>query len=274
MNNTRLIVFTDLDGSLLDHESYTTEPANEALALLKTHGIPLIFNTSKTRAETIALREQLNNEDPFATENGSCLSVPEHYFSNAPNSSSEPAFQTTVFGSLYSQVRQALRQIREEYGFEFAGFSDMTANEVSACTGLDLEEAERARERDCSEPLIWNDSDDNLILFQRLLDARGLYLTQGGRFHHVASAGNKGLAVQWLKDHFQAENPDCNFITIGLGDGTNDLPMLEVVDKPVLIRSDHGHAPKCSHIKNLLTTSAPGPAGWNEAVIKLVHELL
>ncbi|WP_281646415.1 HAD-IIB family hydrolase [Parendozoicomonas sp. Alg238-R29] len=271
MNDTKLLVFTDLDGTLLDHDSYTTAPAGEALALLKEHRIPLIFNTSKTRAEAAHLREQLGNSDPFATENGSCLSIPDHYFSGV---GSNETCHTTIFGSFYSQVRQALCNIRSEYGFEFTGFGDMTVNEVSACTGLDLEESERAKERDCSEPLIWSDSDENLELFQRLLTARNLHLTQGGRFHHVSSSGDKGLAVKWLTDHFRGEFPDTQFITIGLGDGANDLPMLEAVDYPVLISSDHGHAPKCGHIKNLKITDAPGPVGWNIEIIKLIKAFL
>ena len=270
MKDTRLLVFTDLDGTLLDHESYSTEPAAEALALLKQHNIPLIFNTSKTRAETAFLREELNNNHPFATENGSCLSIPDNYFSGEP----ETGYRTTMFGSLYSQIVQTLAHIRSEYGLSFTGFHDMTLREVSACTGLDLEEAKRARDRDCSEPLIWSDTENNLLLFKRLLKARDLNLTRGGRFYHVSSAGDKGLAVKWLADHFHAEFPESEFITIGLGDGSNDLPMLEAVDYPVLVMSDHGHAPKCSHIKNLITTDAPGPVGWNQAIIKLVHQFL
>ncbi|MTI15301.1 HAD-IIB family hydrolase [Sansalvadorimonas verongulae] len=270
MKDIRLLVFTDLDGTLLDHESYSTEPAAEALALLKALHIPLIFNTSKTRTETVFLRNQLNNNDPFATENGSCLSIPDNYFSGE----AEKGYRTTMFGSLYSQTIQILANIRSEYGLSFTGFHDMTLREISACTGLDLEEAKRARDRDCSEPLIWSDTEENLSLFKRLLDARNLHLTRGGRFHYVSSEGNKGLIVQWLKDHFQAEYPDSKFMTIGLGDGSNDLPMLEAVDNPVLVISDHGHAPKCNHIKNLITTDAPGPVGWNQTILKLVHELL
>ena len=150
----------------------------------------------------------------------------------------------------------------------------MNAEQVSACTGLTKEEAERALDRDCSEPLIWNDSKENLEVFTRLLLARDLHITRGGRFYHVASAGDKGLAVRWLTDNYKAEFPKTEFVTIGLGDGVNDIPMLEQVDYPVLVQAEHDHAPKSNHIKKLIITDVPGPAGWNTAVTRLVSELL
>ncbi|MCL6268372.1 HAD-IIB family hydrolase [Sansalvadorimonas sp. 2012CJ34-2] len=270
MNKNRLLVFTDLDGTLLDHNSYSTEPASEALALLEENNIPLIFNTSKTRSETIKLRRKLHNNHPFATENGSCLSVPDGYFQGEK----KKTVHTTFFGLLYTQIRQVLASIRAEYGFEFTGFGDMAAKEVAHLTGLSADEAVMAKDRDCSEPIVWADTDENLETFKRLLAARNMQLTVGGRFYHVFSVGDKGLAVHWLADYFHAEFPDHHFITIGLGDGINDLPMLNKVDHPILVRPMHGNAPDTSNIENISITDAPGPAGWNRSVINLVHELL
>ncbi|MCG7852909.1 MAG: HAD hydrolase family protein, partial [Methanosarcinaceae archaeon] len=47
----KYVVFTDLDGTLIDHDTYSYKAARPALAALKKQGIPLIFCTSKTRAE-------------------------------------------------------------------------------------------------------------------------------------------------------------------------------------------------------------------------------
>ncbi|MGA0327631.1 MAG: hypothetical protein ACO3OK_11595, partial [Limisphaerales bacterium] len=46
-NAQRWVVVTDLDGSLLDHHTYSFEAALPALSVLKEEGIPLILNTSK-----------------------------------------------------------------------------------------------------------------------------------------------------------------------------------------------------------------------------------
>ncbi|MFQ5696467.1 MAG: mannosyl-3-phosphoglycerate phosphatase, partial [Terriglobia bacterium] len=49
----RLIVFTDLDATLLDHQTYSWAAAEPALRRLRLLGIPLVFCTSKTRAEVL-----------------------------------------------------------------------------------------------------------------------------------------------------------------------------------------------------------------------------
>jgi len=80
MTCPRLIVFSDLDGTLLDHETYQFDAAQPALDLLKQHGIPLILNSSKTRAEITAIRDQLQNTAPFIIENGAAVIIPPGWF--------------------------------------------------------------------------------------------------------------------------------------------------------------------------------------------------
>ena len=46
----RWLVFTDLDGTLLD-ESYSWDLAQPAIDLLRSASIPIILNSSKTVAE-------------------------------------------------------------------------------------------------------------------------------------------------------------------------------------------------------------------------------
>jgi ribonucleotide monophosphatase NagD (HAD superfamily) len=45
------LVFTDLDGTLLDHDTYDWTPARDALDRLTRAGIPVVFTSSKTAAE-------------------------------------------------------------------------------------------------------------------------------------------------------------------------------------------------------------------------------
>jgi len=48
-----MVVFTDLDGTLLRHEDYSWLPAGPALAELRRRRIPLVIASSKTRAEIV-----------------------------------------------------------------------------------------------------------------------------------------------------------------------------------------------------------------------------
>ena len=48
----KLVIFTDLDGCLLDRETYSFEPAQAALRLIREKKIPLVLVSSKTRVES------------------------------------------------------------------------------------------------------------------------------------------------------------------------------------------------------------------------------
>ena len=64
------IVFTDLDGTLLDHETYDHSPALPALAALAARDIPVIPVTSKTSDELRPLMADIGLEGGFIAENG------------------------------------------------------------------------------------------------------------------------------------------------------------------------------------------------------------
>ena len=81
MAQPHVIVVSDLDGTLLDHETYSFDAARPALARLRQADVPLVLCTSKTRAEVESIRRSLDNEHPFIVENGGAVVIPLDYFS-------------------------------------------------------------------------------------------------------------------------------------------------------------------------------------------------
>ena len=69
--NQKFVVFTDLDGSFLDHSTYDYTPALPAVTRLAALGIPIIPVTSKTLAEIEALDLPFG-DGPKVAENGMC----------------------------------------------------------------------------------------------------------------------------------------------------------------------------------------------------------
>ena len=67
------VIYTDLDGTLLDHHTYAFDEALETIKALKDRGIPIIPCTSKTRAETLSLMQAMDIDGPIIVENGACL---------------------------------------------------------------------------------------------------------------------------------------------------------------------------------------------------------
>lgn len=129
-----------------------------------------------------------------------------------------------------------------------------------------------SKRREATEPLVWNDSDESLDQFIKLLNSHGLTLTKGGRFYHVISPVSKGESVNWLIAKYQELEPETHWVSAGLCDSFNDISMLEQVDYPVLIRNPHGKKPDVSYISNLVESNLVGPEGWNVEVINLIKK--
>ena len=80
MQASEYIIFTDMDGTLVDHDTYSYDAAKPALELIKAKNIPLIFCTSKTRAELEVYCNELDINHPFISENGGAIFIPEDCF--------------------------------------------------------------------------------------------------------------------------------------------------------------------------------------------------
>jgi mannosyl-3-phosphoglycerate phosphatase len=269
--HSALIVFSDLDGTLLDHDTYRFEAALPALSLIKEKSIPLILCSSKTRTEMEWYRQKLALTDPFIVENGAAIFIP----GGRLNLKDQPVreangFQIVEWGIPYDRLVGSLRQIREETGLNLIGFSEMSLEEVRRYTGMGKAQAVRARKRDYSEPFIVVDQEAPLELLEQSVKRQGLNLARGGRFFHLMGDNDKGRAVRFLSALYQKENP--NLVAIGLGDSPNDLPLLENVDIPILVKKPSGRHEIWRGEKVVYYTVGIGPAGWNEALLTLLKK--
>jgi mannosyl-3-phosphoglycerate phosphatase len=267
-----LVVFTDLDGTLLDHETYEWQDAEEALDRCRRLQVPVVLVSSKTRAEMEALRIELGLFWPLVSENGGGIFFPEAC-PMAPPTEANPCEGGHVMplGLPYERLVRTLRSLREETGWGLRGFSDMGLEEICRRTGLPPEKARLASRREYDEPFVWEDG--NRIDVPELVqeaEKRGARVTRGGRFFHLFGSCDKGEAVLRLATWFQKEYPV--LWTAGLGDSLNDVPMLRHVDRPILVRSAQSFGDRIEAVPGLRVTEERGPAGWNRAVLNLLEE--
>ena len=269
-----LAIFTDLDGTLLDHDTYEWDGAKPALEQCKVMGIPVNLVSSKTRGEIQRIRTAMANSDPFISENGGGIFFPDGGPCKVPNGTVFAAgmWQWSL-GQPYTFLVRSLREIRQELGWNIRGFSDMNVNEISHITGLDLETSRLAAKRDYDEPFLLPDDgrEYSLDSLSEAASRRGLAISVGGRFFHLHGQNNKGNAVRTLISCYRANH--AGMITAALGDSPNDYPMLEVVDVPILVRSVESSKERPISIRNLRSTRDKGPEGWNRAILDLLAEL-
>lgn len=268
-------ISTDLDGTLIDHHDYSFDGANEALKLCQEQQIPIILNTSKTFKETHNLKQKIGLDGPIIVENGSAL-----VYSDTPTIQTQVAsdqrHQSMIFGTKRTELLSFIDSIRVKYGWQLEGFNDWSIQQISDNTGLSLEESQNASDKQYSEPFLWLDSDENLNKFEQLANELNYKILQGGRFYHLQGNCTKASPLNWLKQHTQ-KIPGLNMqlpknaTLIALGDGNNDIAMLEVADIAVCVRSPVNDFPNLKSHSNLVQTQNLGPHGWNEAVLKIIN---
>lgn len=256
-----ILVFSDLDGTLIDHELYTADAAKPALAALRSVGGGLIMASSKTGPEIAQIRDMLGWSDwPAIVENGAGI-LPAGP-STVPAKHSDRA--------QYDVLREVLKNAPKELRTDFRGFGDMTVDEVANCTGLDAAAATLARQRAFSEPGLWQGSDRDRQVFLQHLSLHGVTAREGGRFLTLSFGQTKADRMAELIADFSPQH------TVALGDAPNDIEMLETADIGVVVANPHRvPLPEIAGEKQgrIVRTTLAGPQGWNTAILELLFKL-
>jgi mannosyl-3-phosphoglycerate phosphatase len=266
----KLVIFTDLDGTLLDRISYSFDQMKPALRQIKEKGIPLILSSSKTRAEIEYYRKNFENTHPFISENGGAVFIPKGYFSFPfPYNRESEEYFVLELGIFHLQIFEVLESIKRETGISIKGFSDLTEEELVSLSGLSPEEAKLAKKREYDEPFVVEGGEREVDLVKKKIKVKGMNYAWGGKFHHILGKNDKGKAVEILKKLY--ENEYFSISTVGIGDSLNDLPMLSAVDHPIFLRKKDDFLPETlSPIQNLTIIDGTVPQAWNDAILNIV----
>jgi mannosyl-3-phosphoglycerate phosphatase family protein len=269
---TPLLIFTDIDGTLIDFATYSfTEAADTVKEVLARH-IPLILCSSKTRAEQESLRQVLAIPDPFIVENGSAIFIPPGTFPIPFAHRWVTNWQVIELGVAAATIQAALVAVRQETGLVFQGYADLSTAEVAHHTGLTMAAAAHAQHREYSETIVTPLSSEALTQLEAALAQRGLTIVSGGKFYTVMGAhSDKGRAVTHLTALYRQKLG--NIVTIGLGDSANDRPLLMAVDRPYLVQKPDGTWQAMDGVA-VEWVAAAGPSGWQWVVEREISHFL
>jgi mannosyl-3-phosphoglycerate phosphatase len=256
MQSPPLIVFTDLDGTLLDHHDYAWQAAAPALDRLRELRIPVIIASSKTAAEIAPLRQEIGFAD--------CPAIVENGAGQLPAGA-----QPDGMVDDYTRLRAALDALPAPLRASFQGFGDMSGAEVADITGLPLNNAALARQRAFSEPGLFHGTDEDRQTFVQTLAASGIQARHGGRFLTLSFGGTKADQMAMIAAHYGTPP------TVALGDAPNDTEMLETADHGFVIANPGGTPlPEFASESTgrIRRSEKPGPAGWNACLLQLLSD--
>jgi mannosyl-3-phosphoglycerate phosphatase len=259
------IIFSDLDGTLLDYHTYSFDSALPALHKIKNEQIPLVLVSSKTRREMSYYQEKLGlGGYPFVVENGSAIFTPIDYFQGLGNKSLSGDYDRYTLGKTYLEIETILNSISDKHRYKIRGFHNSSKSEIGTITALSDEQVEMALTREFSIPLFFNEKAERILKSE--IDTYGLKILYGGRFMHLLSDVDKGVALRVIMEGYRLREGLTDLQSIALGDSLNDFAMLAVADHSFLVKKHDGSYERRETLENVKFSPGVGPEGWNHSL--------
>ena len=256
-----VVIFTDLDGSLLHRDTFKFDSIKDYIKSLINSGIIIIPNSSKTEKEIEKFNEELGVELPYISENGSAIHGLNLINQNFPNE------------IILSRKKEELLKILNEKTPEkllnkFVQISKLSKKEQEKIFGQKDDKLKDALQRKYTLPLLFNGNNSEKNKLLKVLSYNSLSLQEGGRVLNLCDNINKiksmNRVIKILK------KTEDKIKTIAVGDNYNDLEMLKNCDVPCLVFNDQFKMDKIN-IDNLIFSNKPSPEGWAD-VIKMALE--
>ncbi len=271
---TKLLVITDLDSTLLN-EDYSFMEAWGVMRQLKLQGFPIVFNSSKTLAEMEVLAQEMGLHAPMVAENGGvlCLPVSEQWQDSIQSGTVKEAMEYEACGNYWvhtpgldrERILAVAHQLREAHGYDFEGYGDWSVEDVVEHTGLDPVSAQQSLQRVATEPILWQDSEEAWVVFEKQLVSEGIRVLKGGRFLHLMGEPDKADGLRSIQALYAHQEPDVQWLTVVLGDSENDLGMLSAADIAVVIPREDGVEIEPVAVE-VIRPKGLASAGWAEAM--------
>jgi mannosyl-3-phosphoglycerate phosphatase len=272
----QLVFVTDVDAALLDPDTRSLGEERAALDFLAAHGIPLVINSSRTRAEIERIRRALRLNAPFISEHGSALFIPHGSFPFVP-AQAQPVVggHAIEFGRRYHDIVEVLRAASRELGVDIVSFAELTIEDVARQFGVSSIEAQLAKLREYTE--LFRVLDANEATRSHLMKAlrrQGLRCWPLGTHLLATATQNRADSLETLKALWRRAWGEP--LIVGFADSEDDIGWLQRTDVAVFVPPDRTQVPPrvLRKLPTVHLTRSPGRAGWSEAVFEFMGSLL
>lgn len=261
----QIVFITDLDGTLLGHETFAFASIRQEIHDLMDAGIRIVPNSSKTRAEIEVFCDKLGTRLPFICENGAALVNADLLYPEpacAATADARPLLATPVLGKTVDQLMSDwIISIAPSLRDQCLLVDAMTPEAQQALLGLSGDDLERALKRDHSVLFAFNGNRQQFTLLCAQAATAGLRVHRGGRVcclsaHHDKSSFN--AVIRRL-----CGTPDERVTIIGFGDSDNDIALLCAADVACVVPRMRMPALSLPNPPaTVITVPKPAPDGW------------
>ena len=260
----QIIIFTDLDGSLLNKDTFRFDEIEDYFRKLISIGIKIIPNSSKTESELLDFNKEHNLNLSFIAENGSSINGLNLIHENLPDAISMSRTVDQIYEIYRKNIPYVLKQ-------KVIFISKLDKREQEKILGLSLYKVKLAMDRKYSIPILFEGSEVEKNEFIKIINVAGLTAQTGGRIINICDKVNKSEATIKTLELISNEIQN-DIITIGVGDNQNDIDMLKETDYSCLVKNDNFDS-SLINIDNLIKSSEPSPLGWADVIKTAIQKI-
>ncbi len=267
MNKNKILIFTDLDGSILDKNTFKFDQIKHYMKKILNSGILIIPNSSKTESEIFEFNQELGENLAYISENGSVINGLNLLNTNFPNKiilSREKKELVEVFKD----------KVPENLQNKCKFISNLNKKDQINIFGLDETKIKNALDRKYTEPFLFEGSKNEKKNLKKILKKNSLTIQEGGRVINLCDNVNKVKSMNKILRIYK--KIESYIKVIAVGDNYNDLDMLKNSDLPCLVFNDQFKEDQIN-IDNLIISNKPSPEGWadvvKKALVKLDHNV-
>jgi mannosyl-3-phosphoglycerate phosphatase len=269
----QFLVFTGLDGALINSDPDGLQEILPALELLRSRNIPLVASSMRTAADVLPLLKSLDLADPFIVENGGAIYIPDGMLKvEFKHHKRVENYRVIEMGGKRQEILRKLAKLRRDHQFSVTGYSELDPRQAADLGEIGTEAFEAAHAREYSEPILFEGTGEDLQRFQNEIEKQQLRLARYGQAYLVTGDHDEGSAVRLIMQLFREQDPERPVVSVGLGDSELSSPMLHAVDIPILVRRSDGKFDERVGRYGMKFTRNSGPVGWNQAVIAIITE--
>tara|TARA_B100000989_G_C19471028_1_gene440690 strand:+ start:308 stop:1114 length:807 start_codon:yes stop_codon:yes gene_type:complete len=258
-----IIVFTDLDGTLLDRDTFKFDPIKDYIKNLINNGIIIIPNTSKTEKEIEKFNGELGIELPFISENGSAVHGLNLINSNFPNKIVLSRDKEELLEDFITKVPDILIK-------KCVQIFKLSKKEQEKIFGQKNEKLKDVLKRNYTVPLLFDGDTTEKNKLIKILKSNSLTLQEGGRVLNLCDNVNKVKSMNKVVKILKKIEDKIKIIAVG--DNYNDLDMLKNCDIPCLVFNDQFKLDRIN-IDNLIFSNKRSPEGWADVIKKALAKL-
>ena len=265
----KVIIFTDLDETLLKENKFNHNILNNFIKTLLKKEYEIIPVTSKTYLEVIDLLKQIKYKLPFSVENGAAYYIPI-------NKSKNYLYKKIVnpLAIKKNVIKKILnKSIFKAYLHNLKYIEDLSILEQKEITKLNSKQLEAFNSREYSIPVLISGDKYFKKKFEETLFKYNLKIVFGGKLNNISGLHSKLNSLSFFSYKYKQKLRNTKIIIISLGDNQNDIEILNNSDYSGIIKNKTNKILNLNKKKNIFRSFTEAPFGWVEVLKKIIIKM-